>query len=254
VDLKQNFTFNFEMQPEPKPSGEAASSRLQTARKLRFLAQGDGVEPEVLFILTGKTEQIRSWRLVILDRESGREIRTLSGQQPVTSVEWDGKDEAGKWAPADRVYQCRWEETVADGSRAGESHELVAVPAEVVARSGLRVKFKILQILFKFKSAELPPEAEDKLQKAAEISRRRGPVIRQLEGYTDEIGSEAANQALSLHRAQAVKAYLENEKGLENNSLPAAGFGDKHPREQGHDAVAHAQNRRVEILLEVPEK
>ena len=65
-------------------------------------------------------------------------------------------------------------------------------------------------------------------------------------GHADSIGTDAYNQALSVRRADAVKAYLQS-KGLEANRVYTEGKGEKQPIANNSTAEGRAKNRRVEI-------
>jgi OmpA-OmpF porin, OOP family len=65
-------------------------------------------------------------------------------------------------------------------------------------------------------------------------------------GHTDSDGSDAANQKLSVARAEAVKAYLVS-KGIEKNRVYTEGKGEKQPVADNKTKDGKAKNRRVEI-------
>ena len=65
-------------------------------------------------------------------------------------------------------------------------------------------------------------------------------------GHTDSDGSDAANQKLSVQRAEAVKAYLVS-KGVEKNRVYTEGKGEKQPVADNRTKEGKAKNRRVEI-------
>lgn len=65
-------------------------------------------------------------------------------------------------------------------------------------------------------------------------------------GHTDADGSDAANQALSLRRALAVKAYLAFQ-GVDGRLIDAQGKGEKQPVADNKTKEGKALNRRVEI-------
>jgi OOP family OmpA-OmpF porin len=65
-------------------------------------------------------------------------------------------------------------------------------------------------------------------------------------GHTDSVGNEAANQKLSVARADAVKAYLVS-KGVEKNRVYTEGKGMKNPVADNKTNEGRAKNRRVEI-------
>ena len=70
-------------------------------------------------------------------------------------------------------------------------------------------------------------------------------------GHTDSRGPEAANDALSLARANAVARYLES-KGIAPARIRVEGRGEHEPLIGNDMAVARALNRRVEIFLSEP--
>lgn len=65
-------------------------------------------------------------------------------------------------------------------------------------------------------------------------------------GHTDSDASDAYNQALSMRRAEAVKAYLVS-KGIEASRIYTEGKGEAQPVASNSTAAGKAQNRRVEI-------
>lgn len=67
-----------------------------------------------------------------------------------------------------------------------------------------------------------------------------------LEGHTDSIGTEKYNMALSIRRANSVKAYFV-KKGIDANRITAVGFGKMNPRYDNKTAAGRKMNRRVEI-------
>ena len=65
-------------------------------------------------------------------------------------------------------------------------------------------------------------------------------------GHTDSDASDAYNQALSVRRSEAVKAYLTS-KGVEKNRVYTEGKGEKQPVADNKTKEGKAKNRRVEI-------
>lgn len=79
-----------------------------------------------------------------------------------------------------------------------------------------------------------------------ESSRRPAAEIVAI-GHTDRVGSDAANDALSLKRAEAVRAALLAAGVVAH--IDAAGRGEREPLIATVDEVAEARNRRVEINI-----
>ena len=68
-----------------------------------------------------------------------------------------------------------------------------------------------------------------------------------VEGYADNIGQAAANQALSDRRARAVMAWLTGH-GVDASRLAAKGLGQADPVGENATEDGRARNRRVELV------
>ena len=83
--------------------------------------------------------------------------------------------------------------------------------------------------LFSFDKSNVRPEGRAALDKFAAdlIGTTYGTIT--VEGYTDRLGSDAYNQKLSVQRADAVKTYLVDSKGLDPAKISAVGHGESSP-------------------------
>jgi OOP family OmpA-OmpF porin len=99
---------------------------------------------------------------------------------------------------------------------------------------------------FDFDKAVLKPEGKAKLDDL--IGKIKGINLEVIiaVGHTDDIGTDAYNQKLSVKRAESVKAYLVS-KGIEQNRVYTEGKGEKQPIASNKTAEGRAKNRRVEI-------
>jgi outer membrane protein OmpA-like peptidoglycan-associated protein len=75
-------------------------------------------------------------------------------------------------------------------------------------------------------------------------------VVLAVEGHTDNVGAPESNQELSQRRAGAVRGYLV-ERGIESARIAATGRGESVPVASNDDERGRAQNRRVEIRLDL---
>jgi OmpA-OmpF porin, OOP family len=84
------------------------------------------------------------------------------------------------------------------------------------------------------------------------IDEARGVSIRTVtvNGYTDSVGSDAYNLDLSERRAQAVRAYLQDH-GLKADKFVGRGYGKADPVDSNATAAGRANNRRVDVLLDI---
>ncbi len=109
--------------------------------------------------------------------------------------------------------------------------------------------------LFAFDKADLSPDAEDNLAKAAELIRQAPPGPIAITGHTDAKGDDAYNQTLSERRAAAVAEWMKAQVGVRQRAFTVLGKGETQPiapnaRPDGSDdPAARARNRRVELLL-----
>jgi outer membrane protein OmpA-like peptidoglycan-associated protein len=69
-----------------------------------------------------------------------------------------------------------------------------------------------------------------------------------VEGHTDDVGSERDNFLVSLERARAVRRFL-TDAGISAERITARGFGEIRPIGDNETAEGRAQNRRIEILV-----
>jgi outer membrane protein OmpA-like peptidoglycan-associated protein len=111
------------------------------------------------------------------------------------------------------------------------------------------------QVLFGFGEHELLPEAVLVLDELVQAIDYFADAPVQVNGHTDAVGSDAANQTLSDRRAQAVLDYFTNA-GVDPSRLHAQGFGETQPAvpnthpDGSDDPDGRAENRRVEIIIQ----
>lgn len=79
------------------------------------------------------------------------------------------------------------------------------------------------------------------------IASRPAPELT-VAGHTDAVGTDQYNDALSLRRAERVRALLIS-RGIAPDSVRAIGRGKREPRIATPDGVAEPRNRRVEITV-----
>jgi outer membrane protein OmpA-like peptidoglycan-associated protein len=111
---------------------------------------------------------------------------------------------------------------------------------------GSKVEFK--NVYFDFSKSDLLSESKLELDRVAIFLALEKSTIIEIQGHTDDVGSEDANQKLSVARARSVMSYLVS-KGIAPNRLKAVGYGKTRPIEKGTDEAARAKNRRVEMLI-----
>jgi outer membrane protein OmpA-like peptidoglycan-associated protein len=106
-------------------------------------------------------------------------------------------------------------------------------------------------VLFVSGHAELRSGAPEHLDKLVSFLNRYPQRSAVIEGYTDSVGSEDSNQALSQRRAEAVRSYLVAQ-GVASGRLEAVGKGESRPVADNATADGRQQNRRVEVVISNP--
>jgi outer membrane protein OmpA-like peptidoglycan-associated protein len=67
-------------------------------------------------------------------------------------------------------------------------------------------------------------------------------------GHTDNTGSDAINNPLSIARANTTRDFLM-ARGVAGNRIATAGRGEREPIASNDTDSGRAQNRRVEIYI-----
>ena len=70
-------------------------------------------------------------------------------------------------------------------------------------------------------------------------------------GYSDNSGTDAANQKLSAQRADAVKSYLVTRHGIDPARITTEGRGSADPVGDNSTPEGRRQNRRAVVILKV---
>ena len=104
----------------------------------------------------------------------------------------------------------------------------------------------IYGIYFDFNSATIKPQSAAVLETIAQVMKKNADWALTVEGHTDNIGGNAANQDLSARRAAAVRTALI-QLGIADRRLLASGFGASAPRDTNATLAGRARNRRVEL-------
>lgn len=117
-----------------------------------------------------------------------------------------------------------------------------APPAPVKKRLVLR------GVNFDFDKANIRPQDVPILEEAVRTLKAENlPTVIAI-GHTDDVGTEAYNQKLSVRRADAVRNWLVSH-GIPRDKIVAEGRGESDPVASNATADGRAQNRRVELKL-----
>lgn len=111
-----------------------------------------------------------------------------------------------------------------------------------------------LKVLFDFDKDIIRPRAEDKLDSFGTFMKQHPKTTAVLEGHTDNYGSEAYNEGLSLRRAESVKKYIVGKFAIDPARLTTKGYGYSRPVATNKTSEGRQQNRRVVAVISVTVK
>ncbi len=104
-----------------------------------------------------------------------------------------------------------------------------------------------LYINFDSGKATIKPDSETVITEIVKALQSQPDLKVKVEGHTDNVGNEAANQQLSEDRAKAVMEAVV-AAGIDPARLSSQGFGMSKPIADNNTEEGRAQNRRVELV------
>ena len=105
-------------------------------------------------------------------------------------------------------------------------------------------------VKFTFDGNKVPSEAQAILDDlASKVKGMDKGVYLEIEGHTDNIGSETYNEHLGELRAEAVRDYLAEKAGIPLHVMNVISFGESKPVAENNTAQGRAKNRRVVVRV-----
>ena len=118
------------------------------------------------------------------------------------------------------------------------------IAKEIIERVSLAAK----NVFFATGSYKLLAKSFKSLNDVAAIMKADETLMLDIDGHTDEVGTNENNQVLSDNRAGAVREYLIS-KGVEETRMKSTGFGEEKPIADNKTAAGRAKNRRTEMTV-----
>ena len=164
----------------------------------------------------------------------------------------DQKAEAAGKAAADARSAATSAQSSADKAQAAATAVGGRVDAVVAASRRLIYEVTLSEDEgnFKFGAAELPDEARANID--AVVNKLKSDpqnVFFEIEGHTDNVGSEDWNEQLGMERAEAVKRYLYEQHQIPLHKMNVISFGEGKPVAPNNTRDGRAMNRRVVIKV-----
>ena len=111
-----------------------------------------------------------------------------------------------------------------------------------------KINFAAKNVFFATGSFKLLPKSFKSLNEVANLMKADESLMVDIDGHTDEVGTDERNQVLSDNRAGSVKEYLIKQ-GVDETRLKSAGYGETKPVADNKTAAGRAKNRRTEMTV-----
>lgn len=103
---------------------------------------------------------------------------------------------------------------------------------------------------FAYRESELSEEAREQLDIFAQVLiEENDGVYIEIQGHTDNIGSEKYNLELGRKRAESVLAYLHEKHEIPLHRMDVFSYGESKPEVANDTAENRARNRRVMLMV-----
>jgi len=129
----------------------------------------------------------------------------------------------------------------------GFKKSLTFGPAEIKAALDKNGRVQLYGILFDVDKATLKAESVKQLQHVVTLMKDNPKLTLEVQGHTDDQGSDDYNLNLSQKRAETVAAYL-GLFGIDSSRLTPKGYGETKPVMPNTTKEGRAKNRRVELV------
>ena len=129
---------------------------------------------------------------------------------------------------------------------------VLGLPTPDECEAEIGAVLKVGKINFEPSSATIDASALDTMDDIAEILKRCGDLLLEIQGYTDSQGREEMNLALSQSRAESVLNELRARRVL-TGSFVARGYGEDNPIADNGTEAGREANRRIEFRLIRPD-
>jgi outer membrane protein OmpA-like peptidoglycan-associated protein len=117
-------------------------------------------------------------------------------------------------------------------------------PKEVAAQEN----WALYGVNFETNKSNVLPEGYPILEHAVTVLKENSDIKVEIQGHTDNVGTDVYNQKLSERRAESVKDYLV-KKGIDAGRISTVGFGETKPLGDNSTIDGKAKNRRIEFKV-----
>jgi OmpA-OmpF porin, OOP family len=107
----------------------------------------------------------------------------------------------------------------------------------------------LLDFQFEINQDKVQLEAQEKLAVIGKFLQKYPETTAVIEGHTDDVGTNEANQRLSERRSAAVVNYLVRNLRIDRSRLTAVGYGESRPIADNSTEDGKRQNRRIGAIV-----
>ena len=173
-------------------------------------------------------------------RERAARASSASSAEALADVKANAQADAEASAARERAARASSAQTVLNLEA-----QLRALNAKQTAR-GMVVTLG--DVLFDTGQSKVLRDGGENMSKLSEVFRSNPQLTATIEGYTDNVGSDDSNHALSGRRANAVKDALVHS-GIGAERLKTVAHGEESPAADNGTATGRQLNRRVEVVF-----
>jgi peptidoglycan-associated lipoprotein len=106
------------------------------------------------------------------------------------------------------------------------------------------------KVKFGFDTSDLSPEGQAAIDEFAErLKTENKNVYIEIQGHTDNVGSDKYNEELGLLRAEAVRRYLNQKHGFPLHRINVISYGETAAVADNSSREGRSQNRRVALVV-----
>ncbi|MBA4850307.1 OmpA family protein [Emticicia sp. BO119] len=129
-----------------------------------------------------------------------------------------------------------------------KEHKEIKNDMVIVAPIEVGVELPLNNIFFEYAKATLRPDSYPELDRIVDTMKENPNLVIEIQGHTDNVGSNESNMKLSQDRAEAVRKYLLSKK-IQAARVTSVGYGETKPIATNDTEEGKAQNRRVQLAI-----
>lgn len=164
-------------------------------------------------------------------------------------VHTDAKGKFEALIPVNGTYSLKYKNFTTD-----VDYTKMTVPADAGATYEIQVKIEppvnvvLDNVYFDTGKSTLKASSSKALNDLAEGLKLKSTMIVEIQGHTDNVGTEEENVKLSQQRADEVKKYLVS-KGIDEKRISTKGYGPAMPIADNSNEDGRARNRRTSLRV-----